>query len=130
MDYLVFSVDGNRAQTFVQAESIEQLRDGMSNGKIVGMLGVEGCVSTTPKSIHKLTITYAPFSSAHQLGNSLAVLRMYRALGVKYVTLTHICHNAFADSVGYGEYLPPLHGGLRYSSQLKSRSWSPKMRHV
>ena len=40
------------------------------------------------------------------------MLRQYYALGVRYVTLTHMCHNAFADSGGYLEPLPPKWGGL------------------
>lgn len=35
-----------------------------------------------------------------------------RTLGVRYVTLTHACHNAFADSCGYNADMKPLHGGL------------------
>jgi membrane dipeptidase len=53
------------------------------------------------------------FHSGHQLGNSIAVLRQYYALGARYMTLTHSCNNAFADSAGIFEPIPPAHGGLR-----------------
>ncbi|KAI1120164.1 renal dipeptidase family [Nemania abortiva] len=46
----------------------------------------------------------------HQIGNSAGILRMYHRLGVRYASLTHTCHNRYADSseaVG-----GPLHGGL------------------
>ena len=33
-------------------------------------------------------------------------------LGVRYMTLTHTCHNAFADSAGFLDPLPPRHFGL------------------
>ncbi|KAF8170290.1 membrane dipeptidase-domain-containing protein [Mycena galopus ATCC 62051] len=76
---------------FRPALGSEDIRDAIKNGKIASLLGVEG---------------------GHQLGNSIAVLRQYHALGVRYVTLTHICHNAFADSCGFEPGIIPLHGGL------------------
>ncbi|KAF8835555.1 hypothetical protein BDN67DRAFT_975199 [Paxillus ammoniavirescens] len=77
--------------TFSYALSSEDVKQSISQGKIASLLGVEG---------------------GHQLGNSISVLRQYYALGVRYVTLTHMCHNAFADSAGFLIHIPPLHYGL------------------
>ncbi|KAF5388764.1 hypothetical protein D9757_005636 [Collybiopsis confluens] len=77
--------------TFQFARSSADIKAAVSNGKIAGLLGVEG---------------------AHQLGNSIAAVRQYYALGVRYITLTHLCHNAFADSCGLAPGKTPLHNGL------------------
>lgn len=45
----------------------------------------------------------------HQIGNSASILRMYHRLGMRYITLTHDCHNKYADSAGP---TTPLHHGL------------------
>ncbi|KZT24195.1 hypothetical protein NEOLEDRAFT_1179448 [Neolentinus lepideus HHB14362 ss-1] len=77
--------------TFQFALTSQDISNAIARGKIASLMGVEG---------------------AHQLGNSLSVLRQYYDLGVRYVTLAHMCHNAFADSCGFLEWLEPLHGGL------------------
>jgi membrane dipeptidase len=46
----------------------------------------------------------------HQIGNSASILRMYHRLGVRYATLTHTCHNRYADSEAPRE--ASHHGGL------------------
>ncbi|KAI6121311.1 membrane dipeptidase-domain-containing protein [Pisolithus sp. B1] len=78
-------------ETFQFAVSSADVKDSIFQRKIASLLGVEG---------------------GHQLGNSIAVLRQYYDLGVRYVTLTHVCHNAFADSCGSLAMIPPLHLGL------------------
>ncbi|KAL4967881.1 dipeptidase [Aspergillus stella-maris] len=59
-----------------------------SNRTIASFLGVEGL---------------------HQIGSSAATLRLYHSLGARYTTLTHMCHNEYADSATPKK---PLHNGL------------------
>lgn len=75
------------------ATSPKEILNNFKNGKINHLIGVEG---------------------GHLLGNSLGTLRTYYALGARYLTLTHTCHNAFADTSGSTDNEPakPLHGGL------------------
>ncbi len=70
------------------AASAEEVRRNFAQGKISHIVGMEG---------------------GHMLGNSLGALRQYAKLGTSYLTLTHTCHNAFADSASPAE---PLHNGL------------------
>lgn len=48
----------------------------------------------------KNNLLISPFAieGLHQIGNSVSNLRLYHTLNVKYATLTHNCHNAFADA--------------------------------
>ncbi|KAL2214627.1 membrane dipeptidase [Sarocladium strictum] len=58
-----------------------------AEGKIACSIGIEGL---------------------HMAGNSIGIVRAWYQMGVRYITLTHNCNNAFADS----SQVEPVHGGL------------------
>lgn len=72
---------------FVLATSADQIRAAKKQNKIAALMGVEG---------------------GHMMGNDLAVLRTFAALGVRYMTLTHMENNEWADS----STAKPEHDGL------------------
>ena len=74
--------------TFTLASTAADIRAARAVGKIGGMLGAEG---------------------GHAIEDSLALLRMYYDLGVRYMTLTHNNHTSWADSAMAAE---PGRGGL------------------
>lgn len=80
-------------------EAIAAFKD----GKIISPLAIEGL---------------------HSIGNDYSLLRTYRRLGVKYATLTHNCHNAFADSAQVSNWAgstiksSPYWGGLSDRGKL------------
>src|SRR5262249_26391253 len=63
--------------TFEMAYGVDDIRRIRKSGKIASLIGVEG---------------------GHSIDNSLGVLRMYYALGVRYMTLTHTETLDWADS--------------------------------
>lgn len=72
---------------FTFCATADQVRSARRQGKIAALIGMEG---------------------GHMINNSLAVLRLYGQLGVRYITLTHFYHTDWADSSGE----PPKHNGL------------------
>jgi membrane dipeptidase len=69
------------------AYTAEDIRRIHKSGKIASLIGVEG---------------------GHQIADSLAVLRQYYDLGVRYMTLTHVTNTDWADSAT----VDPVHHGL------------------
>ena len=74
-------------ETFQMAHTADDVERAFKNGKIASLIGMEG---------------------GHSIDNSLAVLRMFYALGARYMTLTHSLNLAWADSATD----KPEHGGL------------------
>ncbi len=71
----------------VLATTAEEIRAAHSQNKIAALIGVEG---------------------GHMMGNDLSVLRTFAALGVRYMTLTHMLNTEWADSAND----KPAHNGL------------------
>jgi membrane dipeptidase len=74
-------------ETFQLAGTADDVDRAFKNGKIASLIGMEG---------------------GHSIDNSLAALRMFYALGARYMTLTHSLNLAWADSATD----QPAHGGL------------------
>ena len=71
--------------------SVAQIRAAVAEGKLASVMGVEG---------------------GHIIEDNLAALRSFYRLGVRYMTLTHSFHTAWADSSGTRSDLAPRHHGL------------------
>jgi len=69
------------------ATSAADVREAKRQHKIAALMGVEG---------------------GHMMGNDLSVLRTFAALGIRYMTLTHMDNNEWADS----STDKPAHNGL------------------
>ncbi|KAI0977346.1 dipeptidase [Xylaria arbuscula] len=86
----------------------ESAKAAFKQGKLISPLGVEGL---------------------HQIGNSVANLRRFYALGVRYATLTHNCGNIFADAALWQSPFrkaPAYWGGL----SLKGRQLVNEMNRI
>ncbi|UNI19150.1 Membrane dipeptidase [Purpureocillium takamizusanense] len=68
---------GSFPNDFAQKPNSASALRAFRQGKIISPTGVEGL---------------------HQIGNSAANLRLFHDLGVRYATLTHNCHNKYADA--------------------------------
>jgi membrane dipeptidase len=72
---------------FELASTAADIRRIQKTGKVASLMGVEG---------------------GSQIDNSLPALRQFYALGVRYMTLTHVRHNAWADSANEAPRPVPL----------------------
>jgi membrane dipeptidase len=84
---LVKALVARYPKDLAMAYTADDIRREHKDGKIASLIGVEG---------------------GHQMNNSLAVLREYYDLGVRYMTLTHTANIPWADSATDA----PVHHGL------------------
>lgn len=81
-------------------EKLTDIENIQKDNKICSLIGVEG---------------------GHSISGSLAVLRTYYLLGVRYMTLTSTCHTPWADSSrADAPKFDVKHGGLTELGKVKS----------
>lgn len=78
-------------EDLVLATTATEIRRAVAQGRVANLMGVEG---------------------GHIMEDSLPALRTFHRLGVRYMTLTHSFHTAWADSSGTNDVPEPVHGGL------------------
>lgn len=81
-------------ETFELARTAADVERIFKAGRIASLIGMEG---------------------GHSIDNSLATLRMFHAVGARYMTLTHSSNNAWADS---GTDTPKLGGLSRFGEEV------------
>ncbi|QIW99880.1 hypothetical protein AMS68_005398 [Peltaster fructicola] len=74
---LFYRLQENYPDYFTLSRSAAEAERNFKDGYLISPLAIEGL---------------------HQIGNSLATLRLYHRLGVRYATLTWNCHNKYADA--------------------------------
>ncbi|KAF2212587.1 hypothetical protein CERZMDRAFT_111692 [Cercospora zeae-maydis SCOH1-5] len=87
---------------FTLSKNAAEAEENFNKGKLISPLAIEGL---------------------HQIGNSLATLRLYHALGVRYATLTWNCHNRYADAAavtinGTFQRSKPYWGGVSAEGRI------------
>lgn len=74
---LFYRLQDRYPKYFTLSRSADEAERNFKKGYLISPLAIEGL---------------------HQIGNSLATLRLYHQLGVRYATLTWNCHNKYADA--------------------------------
>ena len=104
------------AKTFSQVDLLRRLTAAYPNSFSSPNLNSSDAHSAFKQS--KRLVSPIGIEGLHQIGNSIFNVRLLHALGVKYSTLTHNCHNIFADAAlitnatGSTIAAPPYWGGL------------------